>query len=551
MKRQLLSPSKVKGTGRVIKDSSWFRIPAVSKFVVRVQPYNPLLESIGIKIRLPMKFEAKTNSSDRANRYMKWTIFRIRKLVSKGEYEKAWKLVWLNMQFSKAFRLSAFNRIVSGWYYNMHYNEVWKSLRKVDKLLYGKSYGLEYKRVYIEKSNGKLRPLGVPSREWRVVLHMLNNFIVELERKNILESQHGYIPNRGTMTAWKSVLSEVESKYIYETDLKGFFDNVSIWKVIDLIRDQSSETSRWLIQLCKRVPKFGKNKVEEKYRPVIPKINKSDWLNPQSLSQQEITGHVFRYMNWWSANLPNKKDVKWQNFGIVPGGFPQGMPLSPFLSILVLKDYLGQSKVVNYADDQIFFGNEKLDIQDEKEKGIIHSAEKCQWIKEKGKWVVDSFKFLGFRLSKNYNLMSETRKGVKECINPKISKLYSLEGQLKLKSVDTESSLKQLTRWLETKGSENINLKESLKHISEKRFFGFVLACMQIGDWENNHSWEDRRKAERTMSGNLNYNSLLGRIPNNLDSSKCIPHLGWIITKIIKKNSRKTKVKPFIRGVKQ
>jgi hypothetical protein len=54
------------------------------------------------------------------------------------------------------------------------------------------------------------------------------------------------------------------------------------------------------------------------------------------------------------------------------------MPLSPFLSILVLKDYLGQKDVVNYADDQIFFGNEEFDIQEMKEKGIIHSKEKCQ-----------------------------------------------------------------------------------------------------------------------------------------------------------------------------
>jgi hypothetical protein len=54
------------------------------------------------------------------------------------------------------------------------------------------------------------------------------------------------------------------------------------------------------------------------------------------------------------------------------------MPLSPFLSILALRDYLGQSEVVNYADDQIFFGETKIDIKDSKEKGIIHSPEKCK-----------------------------------------------------------------------------------------------------------------------------------------------------------------------------
>jgi hypothetical protein len=54
------------------------------------------------------------------------------------------------------------------------------------------------------------------------------------------------------------------------------------------------------------------------------------------------------------------------------------MPLSPFLSILALKDYLNQSEVVNYADDQIFFGDQEFKIQEKKDNGVIHSPEKCE-----------------------------------------------------------------------------------------------------------------------------------------------------------------------------
>jgi hypothetical protein len=70
--------------------------------------------------------------------------------------------------------------------------------------------------------------------------------------------------------------------------------------------------------------------------------------------------------------------LKIRNFGLVPGGFPQGMPLSPFLSILALKDYLSQAENVNYADDQIFFSNTELRVMDYKNQGIIHSPEKCK-----------------------------------------------------------------------------------------------------------------------------------------------------------------------------
>jgi len=49
--------------------------------------------------------------------------------------------------------------------------------------------------------------------------------------------QHGFRPRRGTLTAWRVVLSEVVSaKYVYEFDLKAFFDTVSPAQVLNLLR---------------------------------------------------------------------------------------------------------------------------------------------------------------------------------------------------------------------------------------------------------------------------------------------------------------------------
>jgi len=61
------------------------------------------------------------------------------------------------------------------------------------------------------------------------------------------------------------------------------------------------------------------------------------------------------------------------------------MPLSPLLSILPLQSkYLNQAVHVNYADDQVFFSNEPMEIKDNKEIGIIHNEEKCKWVKYNG-----------------------------------------------------------------------------------------------------------------------------------------------------------------------
>jgi hypothetical protein len=68
------------------------------------------------------------------------------------------------------------------------------------------------------------------------------------------------------------------------------------------------------------------------------------------------------------------------NFGVIPGGFPQGMPCSPLLSIVILRKYINQNpllKVVAYADDFVFFGNEPFEVVDSPLLGIVHSPAKC------------------------------------------------------------------------------------------------------------------------------------------------------------------------------
>jgi hypothetical protein len=57
-------------------------------------------------------------------------------------------------------------------------------------------------------------------------------------------------------------------------------------------------------------------------------------------------------------------------------GVPQGAPTSPFLSILILKDFLTQVPSISYADDPIFYSNEDFVIKDDPEKGIILNEDK-------------------------------------------------------------------------------------------------------------------------------------------------------------------------------
>jgi len=70
--------------------------------------------------------------------------------------------------------------------------------------------------------------------------------------------------------------------------------------------------------------------------------------------------------------------LKYLNYGLLPGGVPQGMNMSPFLSMITLSNYLTQQDSTSYADDPIFYSNTPFVIKDEPENGIINSDEKSK-----------------------------------------------------------------------------------------------------------------------------------------------------------------------------
>ena len=82
MKEQLLSLGKARGIGRVLEGSAFWRITVVTSFKLGASTPNKLLEGLGININLVRKKEVLINFSDeKVNKYMKYTIRRIIKLV--------------------------------------------------------------------------------------------------------------------------------------------------------------------------------------------------------------------------------------------------------------------------------------------------------------------------------------------------------------------------------------------------------------------------------------------------------------------------------------
>jgi retron-type reverse transcriptase len=68
---------------------------------------------------------------------------------------------------------------------------------------------------------------------------MWNGFLTMFLEEELKKFNHAYMPRVGTSTALKDLILKVlDKKYIYEFDIKGFFNNVDITNTMTALRQR-------------------------------------------------------------------------------------------------------------------------------------------------------------------------------------------------------------------------------------------------------------------------------------------------------------------------
>ena len=188
------------------------------------------------------------------------------------------------------------------------------------------------RREYIEKPDGRKRPLGIPVIEDRLIQQCIKQILEPICESKFHNHSYGFRSNRSTKDAIARcmfLVNRVKMRYTVDIDIKGFFDNVNHSKLLKQLWTMGIKDKN-LLQIIKKILR---SEVEGEG---IPKQG-----TPQGgIISPLLSNVVLNEMDWWISD-------QWETFETRHNYYSKGNQNAN----LKRNSNLKQIYLVRYADD--------------------------------------------------------------------------------------------------------------------------------------------------------------------------------------------------------
>lgn len=131
------------------------------------------------------------------------------------------------------------------------------NIRELVERLKRKSYRSKLvRRHFIPKGNGKMRPLGIPATEDKLLQYAVTQILQAIYEQDFLDCSYGYRPGRGAIDAVQWLKKNLcACHYVVDADIKGYFDSINHDWMIKMLEQRINDNS--LLRLIRKWLKAG------------------------------------------------------------------------------------------------------------------------------------------------------------------------------------------------------------------------------------------------------------------------------------------------------
>lgn len=186
--------------------------------------------------------------AEKARREKKYRFRNLAAMLTENHFQHCWKLL-------RKDAATGVDR-VTAQEYGRHFTTNVRDL--IERLKRGGYRAKLVLRKWIPKGNGKLRPLGLPALEDKLLQIAVALILRTIYEEDFLPCSYGYRPRVGARDAVKVLKDELQFgryRYVVEADIKGFFDNIDHAWMIRMLEQRIDD--RRFLRLIKKWLRAG------------------------------------------------------------------------------------------------------------------------------------------------------------------------------------------------------------------------------------------------------------------------------------------------------